>query len=294
MPAAYREAVDLLRESDEARRRSATTLARYEARTLPWGLVLVVSWLPAVIVVGGIVSAAAFEFAVHRQVDVPVFLAESVWGPVIVAAGLVTLVFWYSTYLSGWVPGAKAALAAKPPAAEGAPPVCRSCGAPLAVRAGDTFARCIYCGADNLVMLDAIHARSLATSVEHAEADAAQAIAHFRARGSKASTSALAILGFWVAFAALPLLWSLGGKGFRTSGWAFATGLASTPLILFSMMMSFTSQAFGNPAHTGSSRSPRNPAGEASTPSSLVIPLGMLAVLVVLGLFFAILYAEAP
>ena len=288
VPAAHREAVRLLADSDAARRRAAAALARYEARTVPWSLVVVVALLPGAITAVGVVAATLFEFAgVGGGVNVPVFLGEWVWIPLALAAWLTTLVFWYSSYLSGWVPGAKAALAARPPAAAGAPPGCRMCGAPLMVLPGHTFARCIYCGADSLVVVDAIEARRLAQSVQDADADAERALAHFRDRGDTARRSSLVMLAVWVGLAALPCLWSFGGKPFRTSGWATAAGVTATPLVIFSIAMSMGTLDSGAPARK------RSPA-TAGTKSHGYTGLGLLASLVVLVLFFAIEYAEAP
>ncbi len=254
---------------------------------MPWLVVVMVALLPGAITIVGIVAAALFEFAgVGGGIDVPLFLGTWVWIPLVLSAGLVTLVFWYSSYLSGWVPEARAALAAKPPPVAGAPPACRSCGAPLVVEPGHTFARCIYCGADSLVVLDAIEARRLAASVEHADADADRALAHFHERGHKASYSSLVILAVWAVLAVLPCLWSFGGKSFRTSGWATAVGIDVTPLVIYSMGMSVGTLDAGDPAR-------RRPARPSDARKSHM-GLALLAMLVVLVVFFAIEYAEAP
>ncbi|HEY0138842.1 MAG TPA: hypothetical protein VGB85_32375, partial [Nannocystis sp.] len=65
----------------------------------------------------------------------------------------------------------RTALAADPPAVPGGAEQCRTCGAPLDDRAGASHVRCIYCGADNLVLLDAARLSRLEAGVKAACTD---------------------------------------------------------------------------------------------------------------------------
>jgi hypothetical protein len=285
VPAPYREAVRQLRNADAALKRASDALERYEARTVPWWIVVSVSVLPGLVILGGTAAAAVLEFSGGAGGRVPVFLAEAVWFPAAASVGFATLTFWYSSYLSGWVPGARATLAARPPPNAGAPPECRECGAPLVVRAGDTFARCVYCGTDSLIVLSDVEANRLAKSAQAADADAMSALDHFRQRGHKASYSTFVIVAVWIGFIVLPCLWSLGGASFRSSGWAIAVGMDAVPLFIFSVAMSSGASNFGNPGRQRARQS-------SSTSGGPWVGLGLLASLLALVAFFAILYAE--
>lgn len=70
----------------------------------------------------------------------------------------------------------RTALAADPAALPGGAEQCRSCGAPLDERAGALHVRCVYCGADNLVHLDAGQLSRLAGGVKAACTDLESAI----------------------------------------------------------------------------------------------------------------------
>ena len=81
----------------------------------------------------------------------------------------------------------RTALAADPAALPGGPEQCRTCGAPLDVVAGQLHARCVYCGADNLVhvagaRLSTIEAGMKVTCTDLESAIAEQSVAARRGR----------------------------------------------------------------------------------------------------------------
>lgn len=71
----------------------------------------------------------------------------------------------------------RTALAANPAAMGGGPDECRSCGAPLEIRGDHLHARCVYCGADNLVHLGHARVESIADDMVVASTDLESAIA---------------------------------------------------------------------------------------------------------------------
>jgi hypothetical protein len=116
------------------------------------------------------------------------------------------------------------AFAATPSATESGGLNCRQCGAPLAIEAGDILVRCLYCGAESIVRLDAAQMRSLETNVGTAKMSLAQAMAALSKHAELASFETrgrvLVIAGLLV----LPLLWSF-SLAVQSSYWTFVIAL---------------------------------------------------------------------
>lgn len=82
----------------------------------------------------------------------------------------------------------RASLAAFPPPAPGEPAGCHVCGGPVTASEGDTFARCGWCGADNLLDAELVQAqgRSRIASLDEFESEVQrrQRIVHDALRGA--------------------------------------------------------------------------------------------------------------
>ena len=100
----------------------------------------------------------------------------------------------------------RTALAADPAAVPGEAEQCRTCGAPLDDRAGALHVRCVYCGSDNLVLLDAARlsrieggVKAACTDLESAIAEEANAARRGRIQAIKRITGGLTLVPLAVA-----------------------------------------------------------------------------------------------
>lgn len=85
----------------------------------------------------------------------------------------------------------RTALAANPAAVPGDAEQCRSCGAPLDDRAGALHVRCVYCGADNLVLLDAARLSTVESGVKAACTDLESAMAEETSAARRGRTATI-------------------------------------------------------------------------------------------------------
>lgn len=121
-----------------------------------WGLVFPAIFLPMGVCLSTTLVPALIRSVAHvRVVDV---WADTTQGAL--SVGLPFLVLTLGLLISGFArkrvlaqAGLQAALAAKPPVKASGVWSCRTCGAPLTVRAKDFSARCDYCDSDNLVRI---------------------------------------------------------------------------------------------------------------------------------------------
>jgi LSD1 subclass zinc finger protein len=101
----------------------------------------------------------------------------------IVPAVLPGAVLWtWSAAVHATIVRFQLALACDPPAHDGAPPSCRTCGAPLHLEAGAISAHCAYCGTDSLIDHAAAAVRRLATRLRSELRTLDQAIEALRVR----------------------------------------------------------------------------------------------------------------
>jgi DNA-directed RNA polymerase subunit RPC12/RpoP len=224
VPAAYREELRLARDLDETTRCAIAEWARLDQIKVPRWLFIGAASLPVLVIAGGL--AILLSLGMLKTVSstsLPQFLAVFVWLPLVPAALLASRVGMRNLLVSG-ATRIGVAFAATPSATESGGLNCRQCGAPLAIEAGDILVRCLYCGAESIVRLDAAQMRSLETNVGTAKMSLAQAMAALSKHAELASFETrgrvLVIAGLLV----LPLLWSF-SLAVQSSYWTFVIAL---------------------------------------------------------------------
>ena len=168
LPVEYRILRDATAADAEARARAAeifasvgrppSALARLLIRSI--GFLLLVSGVlipvPVVLVTAFIhFGGTPFDLQLYDVLSEKQQAALTISSP-FVAAAVGFLLIGAARKKAIAVGRIKAALAARPPPREGGRALCRSCGAALEHGPGDLGARCVYCGADNLLRMPAV------------------------------------------------------------------------------------------------------------------------------------------
>jgi len=224
VPGAYREELRLTRDLDQATRRAITEWARLDRIKVPrWCFVGTVS-IPFLLIAGGL--AILLTLGILRTVsstNLARLVAIFVWLPLAPAAWLASRIGMRNLLASG-AARVGLAFAAMPSASKSGGLNCRQCGAPLAVEADDILVRCLYCGAESIVRLDASQMRSLETNVGTAKMSLAQAMTALAKHADLASFETRGRVYVIGGLLVLPLLWSF-ALAVQSSYWSFFIAL---------------------------------------------------------------------
>lgn len=223
VPAAYREELRLARDLDQTTRRAIAEWARLDHINVPrWWFVVAVS-IPFLLIAAGL--AVLLTLGILKTVsstNLPWFVAIFVWLPLVPVALLASSTGMRNLLVSG-AARVGVAFAAIPSAFEGELN-CRECGAPLTVEANDILVRCLYCGTESIVRLDAAQMRSLETNVGTAKMSLAQAMAALSKRAELASLETRGRVYVIAGLLVLPLVWSF-APAVQASYWSFLIAL---------------------------------------------------------------------
>lgn len=225
VPAAHRAALEAARNLDTATREAAAEWARLDRIRIPRWLALGPAVLAFGLIAGGI--GAALALALLRpatRLDLPRQVGFGVWLPLVPLVFVATRTGLRNLLVSGAAVVARA-FAARRAAEPGAPDQCRQCGAPLDVRPDDVVARCLYCGVESIVALDASRREHFSGVVGLARtslADAMQAIADRAAFVELQTRGRMAVIA---GLLVLPLVWSFAGRAVQSSWWSLAISL---------------------------------------------------------------------
>ncbi|HKR60312.1 MAG TPA: hypothetical protein VJS64_11310 [Pyrinomonadaceae bacterium] len=244
-PQQYRDELRLTRELDDATRNAAREWARLNESSLPRWLFVCGALAPFILISGGLaaVLVTGFVEGANRSA-LPLLSGVGIWLPLIPLTAMAAMVGIKMILVSG-AASIGAAFAAVPPAAPGAPPNCRLCGAPLTVNEGDLLVRCIYCKADSIIYLDEFSMRVLQGRVGLARSSLAQAMAALaaKARIIRFQVRGRALIVF--ALLVLPLVWSF-SPAIQASYWSLLITL--DVLVLAMCLFWYVLEAFLPPA----------------------------------------------
>lgn len=224
VPVAYREELRLARDLDQTTRRAIAEWARLDSINVPrWWFVGAVS-IPFLLITAGL--AILLILGILKTVsstNLPLFVAIFIWLPLAPTALLASSIGMRNLLVSG-AARVGVAFAAIPSASRDGELNCRLCGAPLTVEAGDILVRCLYCGAESIVRLDASQMRSLETNVGTAKMSLAHAMAALSKHSELASFETRGRVYVIAGLLVLPLLWSF-SPAVQSSYWSFLIGL---------------------------------------------------------------------
>lgn len=224
VPAAYREELRLARDLDQTTRNAITEWARLDHIKVPRWLFVGTAIIPFLIIAGGLASLLMLALLkTVRSTDLARLVAFFVWVPLAPVALLVSRIGVRNLLVSG-AARVGVAFAAIPSASASGGLNCRQCGAPLTVEAGDILVRCLYCGAESIVRLDASQLRSLKTNVGTAKMSLAQAMAALSKHTELASLETRGRVYVIMGLLVLPLVWSFVGA-VQSSYWSFLIAL---------------------------------------------------------------------
>jgi len=219
IPQQYRDELRLTRELDNATAKAAREWLRLHQVSSPRWWFLCAAFAPFVLMSGGLAAVLIVGLVrIVSRTELPLLSGFAVWLPLIPVQAIAAVVGTKMILVSG-AASVGAAFAAAPPAVPGAPPSCRSCGAPLTVMEGDLLVRCIYCKCESIVYLDQHAMRDLQLRVGAARSSLAQAMA---ALAAKARIIRFQIRGramIIMALLILPLAWSF-LTGMQASYWS--------------------------------------------------------------------------
>jgi predicted RNA-binding Zn-ribbon protein involved in translation (DUF1610 family) len=244
VPAAYREELRLARNLDQTTRRAIAEWERLDHIKVPrWWFVTTVS-IPFLLIAAGLTILLTLGvLKTVSRTNLPWFVAILVWLPLAPAVLLASSTGMRNLLVSG-AARVGVAFAAIPSASEGELN-CRQCGAPLTVEAGDILVRCLYCGTESIVRLDAAQMRSLKTNVGTAKMSLAQAMAALSKHAELASIETRGRVYIIAGLLIVPLVWSF-APAVQSSYWSFliAFDVFVLSLCVFWMMR----EAFLSPA----------------------------------------------
>jgi uncharacterized Zn finger protein (UPF0148 family) len=210
VPFRHREAVRLTKQADSELERAADTWRKLEQATLSPKRTLFFTHLPPALLTFGL----AWLVATAPQ-GAP-FAAATVVGIGLVFLALPPAVLGSVRASMYGIPPEQLKTMAAGLVSRGENHECRHCGAPLEVADRAVFSRCIYCGTDSLVLLDAHRERVHVAEVASARTHAAETLRLIDGRARETETIGLA--GAWAAgiasasgFVACVMLESLGG-----------------------------------------------------------------------------------
>ena len=223
VPQTYRDELRLARDLDSATREAAERWLRLAHIKAPRWALICAAIAPFVLMTAGltILLVAALLRVVSAQA-LPGLLPY-VWLTLIPAQLLAANVAMKNILVSG-ATNVGAAFAASPPSTPGEPPNCRQCGAPLSVQPDDVVVRCVFCGAESIVRLDALAMETLRRRVASAQASLAQAMSaltkHAKLSTIETRGRTYVIAGLLV----LPLIWSF-VESWNSSYWGLLIAL---------------------------------------------------------------------
>jgi uncharacterized Zn finger protein (UPF0148 family) len=191
VPTRHREAVRLTKQADAELQRAALTWRNLERATLPRKRTLLFTHLPPAILTLGLAW-----LVVSAPQGAPFA------GPTVAVLALVFLALPPSVLVSVrasmyGIPPERLETMAASLVSQGEEHDCRRCGAPLDVADRAVFARCIYCGTDSLVLLDARRERAHVAEVASAQKHATEALQLMDARARE--TDSISLPGTWAA-----------------------------------------------------------------------------------------------
>ena len=223
MPPLYREELRLAHNLDSTTRKAAEQWLRLaHLKVARWWLICA-AIAPFVLMAGSLVILLiAASLGVVRGEALPGSLGY-VWVILIPAQLLAANVAMKNVLVSG-ASSVGVAFAASPPAAPGAPPNCRQCGAPLSVEPDDVLVRCIYCEAESIVRLDKVGMESLRTRVASAQASLAEAMSALTKHAKLASLETRGRTYVIAGLLVLPIVWSF-IESWNSSYWALLIAL---------------------------------------------------------------------
>jgi hypothetical protein len=218
MPQIYREELRLARDLDSATRNGAEQWLQLASIKAPRWLFICAAIAPFVLLTGGLLIFLIT--AVLRVVSAQTLpgLLACVWLTLIPVQLLAANVAMKNVLVSGAMK-VGVAFAAGPPSEPGEPPNCRQCGAPLSVRPDDVLVRCIYCEAENIVLLDKAGMETLRTRVKSAQSSLAQAMSALTKHSKLASVETRGRTYVIAGLLVLPLVWSF-MESWNSSYWA--------------------------------------------------------------------------
>jgi len=224
VPAAYREELRLARDLNQTTRRAIAEWARLDHIKVPrWWFVGAAS-IPFLLIAGGLaILLTLVMLKTVNSTNLARLVAIFVWLPLVPAALLASRVGMRNLLVNG-AARIGVAFAAIPSASESGGLNCRQCGAPLTVEADDILVRCLYCGAESIVRLNASQMRSLETNVGTAKMSLAQAMAALSKHADLASFETRGRVYVIVGLLVLPLLWSF-ALAVQSSYWSFFIAL---------------------------------------------------------------------
>lgn len=219
VPAAYREELRLARDLDQTTRRAIAEWERLDHIKVPRGWFVSTATIPFLLIAAGL--AILLTLGILRMVsrtNLPWFVAILVWLPLVPAVLLASSTGMRNLLVSG---AARVGLAfAAIPSASDGELNCRQCGAPLPVEAGDVLVRCLYCGTESIVRLDATQMRSLKKNVGTAKMSLAQAMAALSKHAELASLETRGRVYIIAGLLVVPLVWSF-APAIQSSYWSF-------------------------------------------------------------------------
>lgn len=271
MPEVYREELRLTRDLDSATRNAAEQWLRLAHLKVPQWWLVCAAIAPFVLLTGSLVVLLAVGLLRMVSANALPGILVGVWLLMIPAQLLAANIAMKNVLVSGAV-NVGVAFAAVPPAAEGEPPSCRQCGAPLSVRADDVVVRCIYCEAESIVQLDDAAMKTLRTRVASAKSSLAEAMSALVKHAKLASLETRGRTYIIAGLLVLPLLWAL-TESWKSSYWALL--IAFDVFVLAVCVFWNVREAFLPPvtieeldALSGSSPEPAPAAGNARAPGT--------------------------
>jgi DNA-directed RNA polymerase subunit RPC12/RpoP len=224
VPPVYREELRLSRDLDQTTRRAIAEWARLDEVKVPRWLFVVTATIPFLLIVAGLgILLTLTMLKTVSSTTLPLLVAIVVWLPLVPAALLASSIGMRNLLVIG-AARIGVAFAALPSASAEGELNCRQCGAPLTVEAGDILVRCLYCGTESIVRLDASQIRSLQTNVGTAKMSLAQAMAALSKRAELASFETRGRVYVIAGLLVLPFVWSI-SFAVQSSYWAFLIAL---------------------------------------------------------------------
>jgi hypothetical protein len=237
VPAAYRDELRLTRDLDQTTRRAIAEWARLDGIALPRWWFIGTASIPFLLIAGGLVILLSLALLkTVSSTNLPWFVAIFVWLPLAPAVLLASSTGMKNLLVSG-AARIGVAFAAIPSASESDELNCRLCGAPLTVEAGDILVRCLYCGTESIVRLDASQLQLLETNVGTAKMSLAQAMTALSKHANLALLETRGRVFIIAGLLVFPLLWSF-AIAVQSSYWSFfiALDVFVLSLCLFWMM----------------------------------------------------------
>jgi len=223
VPQIYREELRLARDLDSTTREAAEQWMRLARIKVPRWWFICAAVAPFVLLSGSLLILLIA--ALLRAVSGPALpgLLSYVWL-ILIPAQLLAANVGMKNVLVSDATNVGVAFAASPPAAEGEPPNCRQCGAPLSVGPDDIVVRCIYCEAESIVRLDEVGMQTLRTRVASAKSSLAEAMGLLTKHSKLASLETRGRAYVTAGLLVLPLLWSLVGS-WHSNYWSLLMAL---------------------------------------------------------------------